>query len=212
MTVKGFPLAMGTHACVWLALFPATALPAQVTAGAPSGSPSRSVPLVEYVERGPVPIRLVSVRVPESGSLIETEFLVENVGTAMVLTLVFQTSWPDLTEDETGRVAPLGFVEGRPEFTGLASGPEPLLPGEKRFVKLAPGIGEALDVDFARRNMAAGWTCEVRLLVVEGENYTWVPEADPDAAEARNRGSCKPSRRTEVPVTLVPSKRAASGL
>lgn len=194
----------------WLLVCAGAAMPSQAAAPAHPAPPIRASPFVEYVERGPAPVRIVEVRIPESGLLTDTEFLVENVSAITVDSLVFQTSWPDLTEGELGRVAPLGFVEGRPEFSGLAAGPEPLHSGEKRYVKLAPGVAEALDLDFAQQNIANTWACELRLVLVEGDDYKWIPNADLQSSNVSRGTSCPPSTRIVVPITTVPSKRAAS--
>lgn len=167
------------------------------------------VPSFVFMSRTQVPVRIVQITLAPGGLLSGAEIEIENRSGAVIETVVFQTRWPGLVEaDGLSRLAPLGFIRGRPQQWGEKALPLPMEPGERRKIQFASGVARALDEDVASSGSTIAGSCEILLSSVEGPDFKWTvnddrpPTAAPDSPEA-----CLPRTPAEIPTRIADDSR-----
>lgn len=158
------------------------------------------VPSFVFMSRTQVPVRIVQITLAPGGLLSGAEIEIENLSGAVVETVVFQTRWPGLVEaDGLNRLAPLGFIRGKPQQWGEKALPLPMKPGERRKICFGSGVARALDEDIESSVSAAGGRCEILLSSVEGPEFKWTANDDrPPHSAPGSPEACLPRTPTEI--------------
>lgn len=167
------------------------------------------VPSFVFMSRTQVPVRIVQITLAPGGLLSGAEIEIENRSGAVIETVVFQTRWPGLVEaDGLSRLAPLGFIRGRPQQWGEKALPLPMKPGERRKIRFASGVARALDEDIASSDSAIAGSCEILLSSVEGPEFKWTANDDrPPNAAASSPEACLPRTSEEILTRMADESR-----
>jgi len=158
------------------------------------------VPSFEFFSRTEVPVRIVQITLAPGGLPNGAEIEIENRSGMVIESVVFQTRWPGLVEaDGLSRVAPLGFIRGKPQQWGEKALPLSMNPGERRKIPFGTGIARALDEDIAVSSSSIVGSCEIMLTSVEGPGFKWTANDDrPPGAAPGSPGVCVPMTRSVI--------------
>lgn len=170
---------------------------------------AKPTPSFVFMSRTQVPVRIVQITLAPGGLLSGAEIEIENRSGAVIETVVFQTRWPGLVEaDGLGRLAPLGFIRGRPQQWGEKAMPLPLKPGERRTIRFGSGVARALDEDIASSGSSIAGSCEILLSSVEGPEFKWTANDDrPPSSAPGSPEACLPRTPSEILTRIADDSR-----